>query len=123
MFASYPVLGKHIAFNGRLLHGCPSSCALPRGPSVSKSTSKLKNKAATVGVGDQRVSLLVNIWLNHKPLGVEPISADPEEPAVPSPKQHSRRAAAAAWLSTAAGRHGHGLHHEEGKVEQRRVRT
>ena len=96
VFASYPVLGKHIAFNGRLLHGCPSSCALPRGPSVSKSTSKLKNKAATVGVGDQRVSLLVNIWLNHKPLGVEPISADPEEPAVPSPKQHSRRAAAAA---------------------------
>ena len=95
VFASYPVLGKHIAFNGRLLHGCPSSCALPRSPSTSKSASKLKKTTATVCVDDQRVSLLVNIWLNHKPLGVEPIAAA-EEPAVPSPEQHSRRAAAAA---------------------------
>ena len=36
----------------------------------------------------------MNIWLNHKPLGVEPISAAAAPPVV-SPEQHSARAAAA----------------------------
>lgn len=93
VFTSYPVVGKHIAFNGRLLHGCPSSCALPDCP-ATKSTGKLQNKATTTGNRGQRVSLLVNVWLNHKPLGVEPIAA--ADPPVQSPKQHSSRAAVAA---------------------------
>ena len=96
VFASYPVLGKHIAFNGRLLHGCPSSCALPRSRTAKQSGGKLDIKTTTAsGDGRQRVSLLVNIWLNHKPLGVEPISAAAAPPVV-SPEQHSARAAAAA---------------------------
>jgi hypothetical protein len=60
---SFPVVGKHIAFNGRLLHGCPSSCA---------------TVAASNDGDGNRVSLLVNVWLNHKPVGVEELcSADP----------------------------------------------
>lgn len=96
VFASYPVLGKHIAFNGRLLHGCPSHCALPRSCTAEQSGGKLDTKTTTTsGDGRQRVSLLVNIWLNHKPLGVEPISAAASPPVL-SPEQHSARAAAAA---------------------------
>ncbi len=94
VFASYPVVGKHVAFNGRLLHGCPSSCALAHSP-AAKPTGKVQKKATAIKCRGQRVSLLVNIWLNHKPLGVEPIAAA-AEPPVPSPKQHSSRAAAAA---------------------------
>ena len=75
---SFPVVGKHIAFNGRLLHGCPSSCA-PRPAAASGHDGDTK-----------RVSLLVNVWLNHKPIGVEELcSADPP---VEAP---SRRATAA----------------------------
>ena len=52
---SYPVVGKHIAFNGRLLHGCPSCAAPP--------------PAAGQPAGP-RISLLVNVWLNHVPVGL-----------------------------------------------------
>ena len=52
---SYPVVGKHIAFNGRLLHGCPNCAAPP--------------PAAGQPAGP-RISLLVNVWLNHVPVGL-----------------------------------------------------
>ena len=52
---SYPVIGKHIAFNGRLLHGCPSCAAPP--PAAGQP-------------GGPRISLLVNVWLNHVPVGL-----------------------------------------------------
>lgn len=97
VFASYPVVGKHLAFNGRLLHGCPSSCTLPLlAEGTSGKSSKGVQKAAMPMVGDTstRVSLLVNIWLNHKPLGLEAITA--ADPPVSTVKDHSARAAAAA---------------------------
>ena len=50
---SYPIFGKHICFNGELLHGAPSDLVYP---SVDKSNE---------GV---RVTFLVNIWLDHVPI-------------------------------------------------------
>lgn len=49
-FLSYPEQGKHLAFDGRLLHGAPSGYASP------------------AAAGAPRVSLLVNVWLAHRPL-------------------------------------------------------
>ena len=55
---SWPKWGKQITFDGRFLHGAPSEFA--RGtPQSSK-----------------RVTFLVNVWLNHKPITAEPLSQD-----------------------------------------------
>lgn len=52
-FISWPRCGKHLSFDGRFLHGAPSN--------IQKKPSE-----------DVRVTFLVNIWLYHKPLGIEP---------------------------------------------------
>jgi hypothetical protein len=54
-FISWPRRGKHLIFDGRFLHGAPSNLL---------ETEKMAT--------DVRVTFLVNIWLHHKPLGVEP---------------------------------------------------
>ena len=59
-YLSFPKRGKHIAFDGRLLHGAPRELAKPR----------------HVEKGYERVSFLVNIWLNYRPRAIEPF---PEE--------------------------------------------
>ncbi|CAE7947345.1 unnamed protein product [Symbiodinium sp. KB8] len=48
MFLTRPVFGRHVAFDGQLLHGCPAALA----------------------EAGERLSLVVNIWFEHKPLGV-----------------------------------------------------
>jgi hypothetical protein len=50
---SRPVLGKHLAFDGHLLHGAPKALSPPEDR------------------GTLRCTLLVNVWLNHRPTGVE----------------------------------------------------
>lgn len=52
-FISWPRRGKHLVFDGRFLHGAPSD---------------LLSEKETVNL---RVTFLVNIWLHHKPLGIE----------------------------------------------------
>eukprot|EP01052_Picozoa_sp_SAG31_P028065 SAG31_NODE_2676_length_5264_cov_576.907278_5_plen_108_part_00 len=52
---SYPVPGKHVAFNGRLLHGCPA---------------ELQSKT-----DGRRLTVLVNVWVNHIPVGLQPLNA------------------------------------------------
>lgn len=54
-YISWPRMGKHLVFDGRFLHGAPSNLI-----------SEVESNAV-------RVTFLVNIWLHHKPLGVEPI--------------------------------------------------
>ena len=49
---STPLLGKHIKFDGRLLHAAPSNLISKRKTETVKST---------------RITFLVNIWLNHFP--------------------------------------------------------
>ena len=58
-FISWPQKGKHLVFDGALLHGVPFEL-LPHHPS-SNST---------------RVTFLVNIWLNYRPLAIQPFPAD-----------------------------------------------
>lgn len=65
ILVSHPRQGKHLIFDGRLLHGAPSHYAL-RQP---KSTTE----EAQTTVAADRVTFLVNIWTGHKPVGVEPL--------------------------------------------------
>lgn len=53
-FISHPRLGKHMSFDGRLLHGVPPELIAPRTPSSYT-----------------RITVLVNVWLNHSLTGVE----------------------------------------------------
>lgn len=48
IFASYPKLGKHVSFDGRYLHGCPSALSLEAPPH---------------GI---RMTFLVNIWVSSR---------------------------------------------------------
>lgn len=57
-FLSHPVAGKHLAFDGRLLHGALHDLAPPC-------------EEAYV-----RVSLLVNVWIGHQPLDARRLPAD-----------------------------------------------
>mmetsp|Transcript_31824 Transcript_31824/g.85000 ORF Transcript_31824/g.85000 Transcript_31824/m.85000 type:complete len:446 (-) Transcript_31824:44-1381(-) len=49
VFFALPAVGRHVAFDGRLVHGCPSELTTSPG---------------------ERISILVNIWLGHHPVGV-----------------------------------------------------
>jgi type 2A phosphatase activator TIP41 len=50
----YPKVGAHLRFDGRLLHGVLTEFADDNTPTEGK-----------------RMTLLCNVWLNHKPMGVE----------------------------------------------------
>jgi hypothetical protein len=52
LFVSHPVAGKHLAFDGRLLHGCPTTHRIDH-------------------IAGEWLSLLVNLWLGYQPTGVE----------------------------------------------------
>ena len=58
---SYPKRGKHLVFDGRHLHG-----AVPT----------RTERAGDVRRGATRVSFLVNVWLNHRPRGIESLPAE-----------------------------------------------
>eukprot|EP01062_Namystynia_karyoxenos_P070515 TRINITY_DN6589_c1_g2_i1.p1 TRINITY_DN6589_c1_g2~~TRINITY_DN6589_c1_g2_i1.p1 ORF type:complete len:386 (+),score=115.72 TRINITY_DN6589_c1_g2_i1:76-1158(+) len=66
-WASAPRRGKHLAFAGNLLHGCP--------PQLVKRRAR-------------RVTLLVNIWLGRRPLGLLDLHAalTPATAAAPPPQ-------------------------------------
>jgi hypothetical protein len=57
---SHPKLGKHTAFDGRLLHGAPSLYFPP-----IKKQSEDEPAAKRQKIEKKRYTLLVNIWLNH----------------------------------------------------------
>ena len=76
---SHPCFGKHVAFDGRFLHGAPGEYF----PSVKKidvaepKTKKPRvNKIGTHVLRGKRVTFLVNIWLNHCPLESEPLDSE-----------------------------------------------
>jgi hypothetical protein len=73
-FLSRPMRGKHIAFDGRYLHGVPSHPAL-RAVWDQKDIESSKTAAESPSfVPTSRVTFLVNIWLGHRPAGVNPLS-------------------------------------------------
>mmetsp|Transcript_15695 Transcript_15695/g.23776 ORF Transcript_15695/g.23776 Transcript_15695/m.23776 type:complete len:407 (+) Transcript_15695:229-1449(+) len=87
---SGPLLGKHVAFDGRLLHGAPATFFRGISPQDAKlitsdnegkpapakklktdeKASKLNTKEKEISI-PQRVTFLVNLWLNHCPLDAE----------------------------------------------------
>mmetsp|Transcript_25966 Transcript_25966/g.47066 ORF Transcript_25966/g.47066 Transcript_25966/m.47066 type:complete len:425 (-) Transcript_25966:56-1330(-) len=75
---SHPRFGKHIAFDGRFLHGGPGEYF----PSVAKKSlnnSEPKSKRIKLEentsnmLNGKRITFMVNIWLNHCPLESEPL--------------------------------------------------
>jgi hypothetical protein len=101
-FISRPVVGKHIAFDGRNLHGVPSHRALRRirptsgggdfdAHSISDSPvpgagagaeerilveSELRSSKEDAEEHQMRITILVNIWIGHHPASVDPLSEE-----------------------------------------------
>jgi hypothetical protein len=74
---SYPYPGKHIAFDGRLLHGAPGHSALLRPQSEQRQRSNImepQDKLNYYKPDEERITFLVNIWLQGPPIGVESLS-------------------------------------------------
>ena len=59
-FVSWPAVGKHVAFDGRWLHGAPTELAA----------------AGEDADNHPRVTFLVNVWLNHVPSTATPLPDD-----------------------------------------------
>ena len=55
--------GKHLAFDGRLLHGAPHTLTPATTPAVS------------VDEPHVRATFMVNIWMGHRPRGLERLPA------------------------------------------------
>jgi hypothetical protein len=91
---SHPRQGKHISFDGRLLHGAPSTFFPPVKKNSKDNTNsengwgwseddderpakKVKLSAESVQnetlPQQKRITFLVNIWINHCPLDAEPL--------------------------------------------------
>ncbi|KAL7568729.1 hypothetical protein ACA910_021722 [Epithemia clementina (nom. ined.)] len=82
---SHPQIGKHIAFDGRLLHGAPATFFPPMDDKENKGDftryktccddekePEMKRlKPTTEQYCSQRITLLVNVWVNHCPLDAE----------------------------------------------------
>jgi len=62
-YLSHPVAGKHICFDGRLLHGVP--------PELAAEASGVEGPA-----GYTRLTFLANVWLNHRPTSVDPLGEE-----------------------------------------------
>ena len=91
-WVSHPRIGRHLAFDGRLLHGAPATFFPPAAASQNTGTvdddneskpppaKKAKVESESTPQNDhpinQRITLLVNVWVNHCPLDAEPLDDD-----------------------------------------------
>ena len=80
-YASFPVVGKHMSFDGRLLHGViTDGSSWTPDPSNDLSgplPPPLMGSAATGNArraAPQRVTVLVNVWIGHRPSGAKRLS-------------------------------------------------
>eukprot|EP00588_Corethron_pennatum_P009969 CAMPEP_0194266744 /NCGR_PEP_ID=MMETSP0169-20130528/1550_1 /TAXON_ID=218684 /ORGANISM="Corethron pennatum, Strain L29A3" /LENGTH=494 /DNA_ID=CAMNT_0039007499 /DNA_START=62 /DNA_END=1546 /DNA_ORIENTATION=+ len=70
-WVSLPAAGKHLAFDGRFLHGAPAETT------ERIAGSERGDDGDGEGDGEQkRTTLLVNLWINHRPFGVVPLPKD-----------------------------------------------
>eukprot|EP00977_Amphora_coffeiformis_P028800 scaffold37161_cov153-Amphora_coffeaeformis.AAC.1 len=92
----HPTRGRHLAFDGRLLHGAPATffpAHVTSTPTASRPVTaianadskppptkkaKLDDDTNTASSGaeqsvNQRITLLVNVWVNHCPMDAEPM--------------------------------------------------
>lgn len=86
---SHPVAGKHVAFDGRFLHGVVQELSVADatdraadvrnrgGVERTEAGPSGRRRKLDEGSGDEpppsRVTFLVNVWLNHRPKGVKPL--------------------------------------------------
>ena len=83
LHASFPRVGKHVVFDGQLLHGAPAAwdaagqAAAPAAAPAASAAPAVAAPAMAVpssgGSAAPRVTFLVNVWLNHQPLRVRPL--------------------------------------------------
>lgn len=66
-YVSLPRVGKHVAFDGRLLHGAPKELS-----DFCKVNTK-SCRSDEVQANSSRVTFLVNIWIGHYPSLVQPL--------------------------------------------------
>jgi hypothetical protein len=69
---SHPRRGKHVVFDGRLLHGAPAALELRDAPAAVRLENVLEPDVAS----QERVTFLVNLWSQRRPASVETL---PEE--------------------------------------------
>ena len=76
-YVSFPHPGKHLCFDGRLLHGCPHTLA---GEFAGARHAPTDADASATGATDEgksgdglRLTLLVNLWRCHRPVGPQPL--------------------------------------------------
>ena len=68
---SHPSFGKHVAFDGRYLHGAPGeyfpsvASKLVKASEPKAKKLKVEETGSSGTVNGKRVTFLVNIWLNH----------------------------------------------------------
>jgi hypothetical protein len=74
-FLSFPAFGKHVAFDGRWLHGAlPELSRKAEGASEGDGeTDGEDEKNPTSSTTTKRVTFLVNVWLNHVPSTATPL--------------------------------------------------
>ena len=65
---SYPRQGKHLIFEGSLLHGAPSSYT-----TQSEGITLPLHDIGQSPTFNKRITFLVNIWAGHHPCGVQPL--------------------------------------------------
>jgi hypothetical protein len=82
MMVCHPRVGKHVVFDGRLLHGAPAHDALrekPRPYDIVDNNNNNDNNDDDEDNHDEhdmRITFLVNLWFTGRPAGVKPL---PEE--------------------------------------------
>ena len=73
---SWPKFGKHFSFDGRFLHAAPSEFMVPGAIEsqikFSQNHEIKSNVQSTLVRKHRRITFLVNIWINHRPIGVNP---------------------------------------------------
>ena len=72
LLVSHPRQGKHLVFDGRLLHGAPAHSSLRERDTNNTSTTEAdtsKNHDTAY-----RITFLVNLWSQQKPAGISPLS-------------------------------------------------
>ena len=72
MWISQPKCGKHVVFDGRLLHGAPSHPALRRRTTTAAPTRN-----------HLRITFLVNLWKNRRPAGIKSLPDGIREKLLP----------------------------------------
>ena len=75
---SHARVGKHLMFDGRLLHGVPSNLLLRQTFNAGQRVHRESgiNEEESIHSHRLRVTFLVNIWLSRKPTGVDILPGD-----------------------------------------------